>query len=163
MIEAIETELVAVLAAALPDLAVQPFPDNPDNYRLTHPSGAVLVGYGGGRFGGPSVLAGAAQTQYLEYQLVVKTRSLRTHVGAYAVLSAIRLAVSNRGIKGARFYPTRERFEDVSNGVWTYTAVYAADVPWVSQVQLPDDVAMALAAAKISLRDPDGEIITAER
>jgi len=35
-------------------------------------------------------------------------------------------------------------FEDVSNGVWTYTAVYAADVPWgVPGHVCPDDVAMA--------------------
>ena len=62
----------------------------------------------------------------------------------------IRTILSGQAIRGARFYPAREQFEDVSSGVWTYLAVYAADVPWVSQAQFPDDVALALAAAKIT-------------
>ena len=75
---------------------------------------------------------------------------LRDHTGAYAVLETIRTALSGQAIRGARFYPAREQFEDVANGVWTYLAVYAADVPWVSQAQFPDDVAAALAAAKLT-------------
>ena len=144
MIEALEDGLVALLGSALPDIKVEPFPDDPDKYRLTHPHGAVLVGYGGGRFGKPYTLAGTAQEQRVEYQLVIKVRRLRSHVGAYGVLRAIRVALSNRNVQGVRFYPVREQFEDVSSGVWTYLAVYAADAPWVSQTQFPDDVAQAV-------------------
>ena len=99
----------------------------------------------------PFVLAGTEQRRRLEYQLVVKVRSLRDHTGAYTVLDRIRTALSGQALRGMRFYPSREQFEDVSNGVWTYLAVYAADVPWVSQAQFPDDVAAALAAAKLTV------------
>lgn len=150
MIAEIEQEMVALLAAALPALRVEAFPDKPDTYRLTQGHGAVLVGYSGSRLPDPSVLAGTQQKRRLEYQLVVKVRSLRDHTGAYAVLETIRTVLAGRPLRGARFYPAREQFEDVSSGVWTYLAVYAADVPWVSQVQHPDDVAAALAAAKIT-------------
>jgi len=150
MIAEIERDMVALLAEALPEMSVQAFPDKPDAFRLTHPHGAVLIGYSGSRMPDPFVLAGTEQRRRLEYQLVVKVRSLRDHTGAYAVLEAIRTALSGQAIRGARFYPAKEQFEDVSNGVWTYLAVYAADVPWVSQAAYPDDVAAALAAAKLT-------------
>jgi len=149
MIAAIERDMVTLLATALPDLRVEAFPDKPDAYRLSHAHGAVLVGYSGSRLPDPSVLAGTQQKRRLEYQLVVKVRSLRDHSGAYAVLEAIRSALAGQPLRGARFYPVREQFEDVSNGVWTYLAVYATDVPWVSQAQFPDDMPLALAAAKL--------------
>jgi hypothetical protein len=149
MIAEIERDMVAVLAEALPDVRVEAFPDKPEAYRLTHPHGVVLVGYSGSRLPEPFVLAGTEQKRRLEFQLVVKMRSLRDHAGAYAVLDAVRTVLAGHAIRGARFYPAREQFEDVSSGVWTYLAVYAADVPWVSQAQFPDDVAYALAAAKI--------------
>lgn len=152
MLTEMETAIVALLAAALPDLAVEPFPDRPDNYRFTHPHGAVLVGYAGSRLAGPNVLAGTGQVRHIEFHLVIKVRSLRDHTGAYAVLDAIRTALSGQTVLGARFYPAREQFDDVSSGVWTYTAVYGADVPWVSQAVLPDDVALALAAAQITMQ-----------
>ncbi len=152
MIAEIEQDMVALLAAALPDLKVEPFPDKPEAYRLSQGHGAVLVGYSGSRLPNPMVLAGTAQKLRLEFQLVVKVRSLRDHSGAYAVLETIRTALAGQDLRGARFYPAREQFEDVSNGVWTYLAAYAADVLWVSQVQYPDDVAVALAAAQITLQ-----------
>jgi hypothetical protein len=105
MIEALEDGLVALLGSALPDIKVEPFPDDPDKYRLTHPHGAVLVGYGGGRFGKPYTLAGTAQEQRVEYQLVIKVRRLRSHVGAYGVLRAIRVALSNRKRPGGQVLP----------------------------------------------------------
>ena len=150
MIAEIEKDMVALLATALPDLKVEPFPDKPETYRLTHPHGAVLIGYSGSRMPDPFVLAGTEQKRRLEYQLVVKVRSLRDHTGAYTVLDRIRTALSGQVLRGMRFYPSREQFEDVTSGVWTYLAVYAADVPWVSQAQFPDDVAVALAAAKLT-------------
>ncbi|GAB6035876.1 hypothetical protein JCM15519_04350 [Fundidesulfovibrio butyratiphilus] len=152
MIAEIERDMVALLAAALPDLRVESFPDKPDAYRLGNQVGAVLVGYAGSRLPDPFVLAGNIQKRRLEYQLVVKVRSLRDHSGAYAVLETIRAALAGQDLRGARFYPVREQFEDVSSGVWTYLAVYAADVPWVSQTVFPDDVAVALAAAQITLQ-----------
>lgn len=151
MIAEMEDAMVALLTAKLPDLKVEAFPDKPEAYRLTHAHGAVLVGYSGSRLNSADVLAGNNQKRRIEFQLVVKVRSLRKHAGAYAVLDAVRTALSGQNIRGARFFPTREQFEDVTNGVWTYLAVYAADIPWVSQAQFPDDVAQALAAAKITV------------
>ena len=150
MIAEIERDMVAILATALPDLSVEAFPDRPEVYRLTHSNGAVLVGYSGSRLPDPSVLAGTQQKRRLEFQLVVKMRTLRDHTGVYAALEAIRTDLAGQAIRGARFYPIREQFEDVSSGVWTYLAVYAADIPWVSQAQYPDDVAIALAAATLT-------------
>lgn len=150
MIAEIERDMVAVLATALPDHAVEAFPDKPSEHRLSHPNGAVLVGYSGSRLPDPSVLAGTQQKRRLEFQLVVKVRSLRDHAGAYAVLETIRTALAGQPLRGARFFPAREQFEDVSSGVWTYLAVYAADIPWVSQAPFPDDVALSLAAAKMT-------------
>lgn len=151
MIAEIERDMVAVLGEALPEIKVEAFPDRPEAYRLAHPHGAVLVGYSGSRLPGPDTLPGTEQKRRLEFQLVVKMRSLRDHAGAYAVLDAVRAVLSGRAIRGARFHPVREQFEDVSSGVWTYLAVYAADVPWVSQAQFPDDVAQALAAVRIAV------------
>lgn len=150
MIAEIERDMVALLATALPDLRVEAFPEKPDAYRLTQGHGAVLVGYSGSRLPDPSVLAGTAQKRRIEYQLVVKVRSLRDHAGAYAVLDTIRTSLAGQALHGARFYPIREQFEDVSSGVWTYLAMYAADIPWVSQAQFPDDVALALAATRMT-------------
>lgn len=162
MIQEMENGIVALLAASLPGLKVEPFPDDPDNYRLTHPHGAVLAGYSGSRLPDPFVLAGTTQKRRLEFQLVVKVRRLRDHSGAYTILDDIRTALAGQAIRGARFYPVREQFEDVSSGVWTYLAIYAADIPWVSQAQFPDDIALALAATKLTTQgglDGDPPII----
>lgn len=43
-------EVQQQLKTALPNLSVELFPENPDQYRLNHPVGAVLIAYGGSNY-----------------------------------------------------------------------------------------------------------------
>jgi hypothetical protein len=114
-----QTELVAVLAAALTVLAVQSFPDNPDYYRLTHPSGR---GWSVRRrpVRRPGVLA-ARHSPSTSNTSSSSVKVLRTHVGAYAVLSASAGRVQPQDIKGAGSTRCGSASRHLL-GVWTYTA-----------------------------------------
>ena len=82
LITEIEDAIIERLKTNIPDLLVEPFPDNPSAYRLLHPKGAVLVRYRGGRYTNPETLGVIVQDRTIEFDLVIVTRNLRNHAGA---------------------------------------------------------------------------------
>lgn len=127
---AIETAIVARLAAALTGLRVEAFPDSPDTYRLQHPRGAVLVGYGRSDYGRPLATGPIVQDRRLEFDITVLARHLRDHGGAYGVLDAVRIALTGFRPAGATgLQPVRDRFLAVRDGVWRYAITLATTMP----------------------------------
>jgi len=121
MILDLETALVNRLAAALPMLHVQAYPEQPAAYTLKHPRGAVLVGYGRSAYGDPEASGLIVQTRRMEFDITVISRDLRSHGGAYGYLEAARIALTGWRPEGAgKTVPVRDRFLGVHGGMWRY-------------------------------------------
>ncbi|MDD2870087.1 Gp37 family protein [Neomegalonema sp.] len=120
-LQEIEAAIVARIAARLPDLHVEAFPDKPESFRMHHPAGAVLVAFGRESHAKPRALDLVVQERRIEWDLSILTRNLRSHVGAYDVLDALRLALTGWRAEGCgKMRPVRAEFVDQKQGVWTY-------------------------------------------
>lgn len=136
MTDAIKARLEEVFAAQVVDLAVEDFPDDPDDYQLYHPCGALLVGYGGSKFGQPEALGALVQRRTVVFDLTLLVRNLRGPEGAQARLDAVRLALTGyplAGGVGSKIRPLSEELGGHKDGVWTFALQYAADVPAVEE------------------------------
>jgi hypothetical protein len=131
-VASIENAIVERLRAMVTSIEIVHFPDNPKNYRLTHRIGAALVVYRGSEYGQVEDTASIIQERKLEFDVTVLVRDLgwsvggapgATSPGAYAILEAIRAALTGYQVPGARkIFMVREKFVDrgADGGVWTY-------------------------------------------
>ncbi len=131
-IATIESAIVARLQAMVTSIEIVHFPDSPKNYRLTHRIGAALVVYRGSEYEQVEDTGSIIQERKMEFDLTVLVRDLgwsvggspgATSPGAYAILEAIRAALTGYQIPGARkIYMVREKFveRDPDGGVWMY-------------------------------------------
>ena len=136
-IATVEAAIVARLRQQITSVEVAHFPDRPEAYRLTNRVGAALVRYEGGEYG-PLIDAGAiVQERTFRFAAIIMMRDLGWGMGsaadgptpgAYAVLEAVRIALTGYSIPGCtRIYPLRENFvgRDRQGGVWTYRLLFA--------------------------------------
>lgn len=136
-IASIETAIVARLQAMVTSIEIAHFPDNPKSYRLTHRIGAALVVYRGSDYGQVEDTAAIIQERKMEFDVTVLVRDLgwsvggtpgATSPGAYAILEAIRAALTGYQVPGARkIFMVREKFveRDAEGGVWIYLLTIA--------------------------------------
>lgn len=129
------------LARAVTDLAVEAFPDDPANYRLTHPNGAILIAYGGSQYAEPRTLDRIIQDRQAEFDLTLILRHLRGPTGAWTRLDGIRLALTGARVDGggSRLRPVRDRFVSHDNGLWRFEMTLTATVPAIERVADPVD------------------------
>ncbi len=128
----IESAIVSHLRSIVTVIEVVHFPDSPKNYRLTHRIGAALVVYRGSDYGQVEDTAAIIQERKMEFDVTVLIRDLgwsvggppgATSPGAYAILEAIRAALTGYRVPGARkISMVREKFveRDAEGGVWIY-------------------------------------------
>lgn len=140
LISAAEQAIVNRLAARLTDpmqtgedaeaVEIRAWPENPDEYRLIHPIGAVLVRYKGSRWSPPETLGAVVQTRTAEFELAVIVRSLRDrqgHLGGYTLLDSVRLVLTGYGLPGAMtpLYLVREDLVSRKANNWLYAQTFA--------------------------------------
>ena len=133
----IENAIVERLRALVTSIEIVHFPDNPKNYRLTNSIGAALVVYRGSDYGRVEDTASIIQERRMEFDVNLLVRDLgwsvggtpaATSPGAYALLEAIRAALTGYQIPGARkIFMVREKFveRDADGGVWMYLLTIA--------------------------------------
>jgi hypothetical protein len=138
-IATIESAIAAQLRAQVSAIEIAQFPDKPTAYRLTHRIGAALVAWRGTTYGALIDTAAVVQTRRLEFEITLLVRDLGwsfggdpsgTNPGAYALLEAIRAALTGLRVPGCRkIFPLREQFQgrDPQGGVWTWSAIYALE------------------------------------
>ncbi|HTW89183.1 MAG TPA: Gp37 family protein [Candidatus Binataceae bacterium] len=138
-IATIENAIVAQLLSQINQIEVVHFPDRPEAYRLTHQVGAALVSYRGATYGDLIDTDVVMQERKLEFEVRLMARdlgwsygALATGVspGAYALLEAVRAALTGFRIPGCReTYPLKERFveRDPQGGVWIYAISFAVE------------------------------------
>lgn len=126
------------------EIAVEAFPARPNDYRLQHPRGVVLIAYAGSDFGPRQDIGLVVQDQTLKFMLLLMVRNLRTHVESLLLLDRLRRAITGFvPVAGARpCYLRAERFQQENNGIWTWEIEVRLEVPLVEDA----DSEMLLAA-----------------
>jgi Gp37 protein len=135
-IATVEAAIVAQLQATVAGIEIAHYPDRPESYRMTHRVGAALVMYKGAQYGAQLDTAAIIQERRLEFEVTVMMRDLGWSYGgagdgpspgAYAILEAIRTALTGFRVPGCRkIYALRERFieRDKQGGVWIYAIAF---------------------------------------
>ena len=138
-IATLESAIAAQLRAQITAIEIAQFPDKPAAYRLTHRIGAALVAWRGATYGALIDTAAVVQARRLEFEVILLVRDLGwsfgadpsgPNPGAYALLEAIRAALTGLRLPGCRkMFPLREQFlgRDPQGGVWTWSALYALE------------------------------------
>lgn len=124
--------VVEHLQAAIPWVSVEAFPERPSEYQFIHPIGAILVGYGGSKFGEIEQLGRIAQQRNVRLVLTVFGSSLNTDDGTLAILDETRLAMVG-------FIPPNcqhchlisEEFLSEDAGAWQYQLVLQTETQQV--------------------------------
>lgn len=143
MIAATETALEAQARSLVApfSLKVEPFPEAPDNYVPTHPTGTVLVVYKGSAYGPAQSTDLVIQDREMDFELTILIRNLRKHQGAYAVIEALRNGLAGwmapGANKGARL--VRDEFRGHEAGIWHWAL--GIRIPTTSvPTETPDEV-----------------------
>ena len=84
--------VVEHLQTAIPWVIVEAFPERPSEYQFIHPTGAILVGYGGSKFTDLEHLGNIAQQRDMTLVLTVIGSNLHGDEGTLAILDEARMA-----------------------------------------------------------------------
>lgn len=125
--QAIVDALVQRLKLSFSDLAVEDFPDKPDEYRLNHPKGAVLVSYLGTKYEAPVDADLVVQDATARFSATVVLRQLNGPNGAVAILGRMRKALQGFKPPGCqrKVWLLADRFLGESAGIWHYALDFA--------------------------------------
>ena len=98
------------------------FPENPDLYRLNHPTGAILISYAGSSFKDHKVIGAGSLMRVLQVSLIVLMRSLNSEKGAISVLDQLRSSLNDHIIDGCFDGITckSEKFIANNDGIWQF-------------------------------------------
>ena len=109
------------------ELMVELFPENPLQYRLNHPRGAVLLAYGKSTFGVSESTDATFQARNVVLRLTLIFRQLNGTAGVISYLDRIRTCLTGwyppNTDQACR--PLSEQFIGHQNGVWQYTQDFA--------------------------------------
>ncbi|WP_051414808.1 Gp37 family protein [Pseudomonas sp. QTF5] len=109
------------------ELMVELFPENPQQYRLNHPRGAVLLAYGKSIFGGTESTDAIVQARNVVLRLTLIFRQLNGTSGVICYLDRIRACLIGwyppNAAQACR--PLSEQFIGHQNGVWQYAQDFA--------------------------------------
>lgn len=124
--------VVEHLQAAIPWVSVEAFPERPSEYQFIHPVGAILVGYGGSKFGDIEQLGRIAQQRDVRLMLTVFGSSLNADDGTLTILDETRLAMV--GFAPPNCQPCHlisEEFLAEDAGAWQYQLVLQTETQQV--------------------------------
>lgn len=130
---AIVDDVVQRLRLKLPALQVEYFPEKPEEFRLNHPAGAVLVSYISSKYAAPEDACAVVQPQTVTLCATVIMRQLNGRGGAVAVLELVRRALG--GWRPANCHrPVRlkqDAFIGEVAGLWQYALEFVTDTMFV--------------------------------
>ncbi|MBE8611524.1 hypothetical protein CYG68_03725 [Morganella morganii] len=116
------------LQRALPRLACELFPDDPDSYRLNHDIGALLVSYSNTDFGVSQAVDYVMQEQPVRVVVTLVFRSLNSSRGAISALDEVRRVLAGFRPRGchAPYVLVSEKCLGFASGVWQFALVVQA-------------------------------------
>lgn len=108
-------------------LMVELFPENPSQYRLNHPRGAILLAYGKSTFGNSEATDAVFQARTIVLRLTLAFRQLNGKDGVISYLDGIRRCLTGwyppHCDQACR--PMSEEFIGHMSGVWQYAQDYS--------------------------------------
>ena len=120
-IRTIENSIIETLKQNFPELLVQGFPDKPSEFRLLHPTGALLIHYQGSNYTNTQALGFVTQENKKEFSVTVITRNLRANNGAYEFIDRVKETLSGFKIdECTSLLPTKDYFISENAGIWQY-------------------------------------------
>lgn len=120
-IRTIENSIIETLKQNFPELLVQGFPDKPSEFRLLHPTGALLIHYQGSNYTNTQALGFVTQENKKEFSVTVITRNLRANNGAYEFIDRVKETLSGFKIdECTTLLPTKDYFISENAGIWQY-------------------------------------------
>ncbi|EQC0634433.1 Gp37 family protein [Salmonella enterica] len=126
-------DVVQRLRLKLPALQVEYFPEKPEEFRLNHPTGAVLVSYISSKYAAPEDTCAVVQAQTVTLCATVVMRQLNGRGGAVAMLELVRRALG--GWRPANCHrPVRlkqDTFIGEVAGLWQYALEFVTDTMFV--------------------------------
>jgi len=135
-INEIENEIVDRIKSKISDLHIEGFPDKPSEFKLTHPTGAILVHYQGGSYSDSKSVGCIYQDKKLEFSITVVTRNLRNYKGAYFYLDKVRQILTGfRPIGCTKMQPVKEDFISENNGIWQYAINFSLTTPTIEETE----------------------------
>jgi hypothetical protein len=106
-------------------LKVEGFPDKPSEYKLLHPTGAILVAYNGSDYSVPESLQYVEQIHNMEFGATLIVRNLRDKNGAYNHIDKIISTLTGYSPTGCwKIYPKNVRFLVENSGIWQYAITF---------------------------------------
>ncbi|WP_406705431.1 Gp37 family protein [Sodalis sp.] len=114
--------VVERLRLQLPGLHVDFFPERPEQFRLNHPRGAVLVSYGKSNFGQTQDIGVVIQPQTVRLTATVVVRQLNGKDGAVAALDQVRQCLGGWRPPDCQrdIWLVEEVFLGQTEGLWQY-------------------------------------------
>ena len=110
-INTIENDIIARLRDNISERKIEGFPDKPDEYRLIHPRGAVLVRFNGANYNKPLETNSIQQEVNLNFSLTLIIKGLRDKNGAYTYIDSINSALTGFAPTGClKMYPVKVDF-----------------------------------------------------
>ena len=129
-IERIVAGVVDHVRAAVPDIEVEAWPDDPEGFEFYHEGAVALVRYAGSDFSEPKAIGAVVQDRAMEIVIRLLVRSLMGDGGAYRVLESLRRALTGQRIEGCtRMRPRREGFVGRLGGVWRFDMSFVTSCP----------------------------------
>ncbi|WP_231753744.1 Gp37 family protein [Burkholderia savannae] len=119
--------IVTRLRMKLPALVVEYFPERPDEYRLNHPIGALLISYPGSQYDATIDTATVVQPRRVKFAVAIVLRQLNGRGGAIDVLDHVRAAlVGFRPPDCKKLAASSDKFIGHSEGLWQYVIEFSA-------------------------------------
>jgi len=135
-INEIENEIVERIKSKISDLHIESFPDKPSEFKLTHPTGAILVHYQGGSYSDSKSIGCIYQDKKLEFSITIVTRNLRSYKGSYFYLDKVRQILTGfRPISCNKMLPVKEDFISENNGIWQYAINFSLTTPTIEETE----------------------------
>ena len=134
MLAEIETALVGRLTKKLgPEIGVEGFPDDPDNYVMRFPQGVALIGYIGSQFAAPKTPTARMQQRVLRWYIQLLLRQWRDHSGSLPVIDLVLDALVSWPPLTDEPYPffaITDGFEGRSKSLWKWSVQIGIRVPY---------------------------------
>lgn len=139
-LEAVENDIITRLKAQLnsPQPEIRSWPDNPRDYQVLDPQGAVLVRYLASNYQDPEANdeKTLVQERRIEYAVDCAQKSLKrtkAHQGVYDLIEQVRQALSgytpNSLADASIMWPGSDRWVQERGGIWLYTTTWVFTFP----------------------------------
>lgn len=125
----IENDIINQLKSSINDLKVEGYQENPAEYKLIHPKGAVLVRFNGANYSKSEAGAVIQQAGKLEFNLTLIIRGLRDRNEAYTYLDSVISALTGYVPMGCgKMYLTRVAYSGEVGGIYRYVFYFSVPV-----------------------------------